>query len=144
MEERFCSDFSKFQTLRVQIPAPHSWEGLGWIHFQALFQGAQPPGAGRLFLLHFICVGINNKENTENPLLEVVSEQPWISPALPLVVLIILSLPGTHNFQIWLGSPKVIESFWEAPADVGKHQGQRKETWVLKFPRLLHSQAAMI
>lgn len=67
-------------------------------------------GKGRLFLLHFICVGISNRENTENSLLEVVPVQPWISPDLPLVVLIILSLQWTHNFQIRLGSPKLVES----------------------------------
>lgn len=87
-------------------------------------------GKGRLFLLHVICVGISNKENPENSLLEVVAVQPWISPDLPLVVIITLSLQGTHNFQIWLGSPKLEEP----PADVGKHQGQRKGGEMLEFP----------
>lgn len=87
-------------------------------------------GRGRLFLLHFICVGISNMENIENSLLKVVPVQPWISPDLPLVVIITLSLQGTHNFQIWLGSPKLEES----PADVGEHQGQRKGGEMLEFP----------
>lgn len=63
-------------------------------------------GKGRLFLLYFICVGTSERENTENSLLPV---KPWISPDLPSATLIILGLLGTHNLQIWLGSPKLQE-----------------------------------
>lgn len=91
-------------------------------------------GKGRSFSLHFVCVGNSNRENTENSLVEVVPVQPWISPDLPLAMLIILSLLGTRNFQIWLGIPKTQRATLLAPADVGKHQGQRKGSCMLEFP----------
>lgn len=147
MEERFCSDFSKYQ--RVQVPAPHTGKDWGESTSKQFSKEHHPLGAGkgRLFFLHFICVGISYRENPENPLLEVVPVQPWICPNLHSVMSIILSILGTHNSEIWFRSPKLVEFFTLlAAADVGKHQGQRKgDAGISKLHhRLLHSKAAMI
>lgn len=115
----------RFRGFRFQLLTA----GLGWIHFQGVSWGAQPhlgAGKGRLVLLHFICVGISKRENTENSLLEVV---PVAALDLSWLTLIILSSLDSHNFQVWSGPPKVLESLcgtcW---------CGQRKGGWMLEFP----------